>query len=511
MAWFSRKPRDELAEWERLQEAIDRDLFFGQKRGILHAIKSAVAENQFRAYNEILSQQKRMLTTLYKGGKRLPKIGDMESAIKTSYDRLIEQRGAVSASLQMLQQRIETTTDRSAITIYRALFDATLKEESIGAQEFKRAQDETKAEQLTGKLILDLTTNLEKQSRLIEQLDSAHAAKPFIPADQHKNPEGRSYVTLIETLLDEEERMHLVLLRDERLFQDMQSFLKTAEQQLTELKKGKRGAMMQLLRLGARGSVTALVAFFLARKILNPPAHSRPEIVRETIEQVAHADIRTVIQGFSPEERREITQIMQEELNHQWHEQAGTLIEELKQRYAEELMRQFFTAFQAQQASLEAQRVRITVRYTSDEVHAAVLDTLDFMRPEILRDVQPLGFWDWVRLTGGSPRFTGAIEQHIRQIIMDRVEPRILAVRHAIADRIRAAFIPDILRSQQSNLPEPDRRLLLLFILGFITLEVLLRSLPFGVGKIYKQWVSPIGFVMDTARTVPKAVRALRR
>ena len=133
------------------------------------------------------------------------------------------------------------------------------------------------------------------------------------------------------------------------------------------------------------------------------------------------------------------------------------------------------------------------------------------MRPEILRDVQPLGFWDWVRLTGGSPRFTGAIEQHIRQIIMDRVEPRILAVRHAIADRIRAAFIPDILRSQQSNLPEPDRRLLLLFILGFITLEVLLRSLPFGVGKIYKQWVSPIGFVMDTARTVPKAVRALRR
>ena len=511
MGLFSRTPKDDLASWEKIQEAIDRDLFFGQKRGILHAVKAAITDSQFRAYREILTQQVKMLKALYKNGKRLPKIGNMESAIKSSYDRLIEQRGAVSASLRLLQQRVESAADKSALEIYRALFDATLKEESIGEQEFKRAQDETKAEQLTAKLIQDLNLNLAKQSELMSQLEHAHAAKPFIPAERHVNPEGKPFITLIETLLAEEERMHLLLLKDERLFQDMQSFLKNAEQQLSELKKGKRGAMMQLLRLAARGSITALVAFFLARKILNPPAHSRPEIVRETIEQVAHADIRTIIQGFSPEERREITQIMQEELNHQWHEQAGTLIEELKQRYADELMRQFFTAFQAQQASLEAQGIRVTVRYTSDEVHAAVLDTLDFMRPEILRDVQPLGFWDWVRLTGGSPRFTGAIEQHIRQIIMDRVEPRILAVRHAIAARIKAAFIPDILRSRQSNLPEPDRRLLLLFILGFITLEVLLRSIPLGVGKIYKDWISPVGFMMDTAKTIPKAVRTLRR
>lgn len=501
----------EFAYSRRLRRLLLHEYFLRLKKRKLERIRDEKAPppRKFNQMATIINDEIKLVNALTDQLVDIVRLGrNINDVLRVIYFRdqlLIEGAKATKTSLR---EKIKTAQDIQAIKLYKEIFQITLREERIGEQEFQDQASELRTENIIQKILAHLLTNLQKQKSTIEAMKTYRETNAYDPVCNYE-ANDQNLFNLMSDLVSEEEKFFHLIIRDERALEELEAQIKKLAEKGKLVSSARKNRLRGLASLAVKGSLVA-AAILEILKLLEapPPGKSRVEIIQE-IERRLNADLYNVIEETPEFFKRRIEssarsqekkppqgflEELQEKTLNQLLEKTGFdtgalhLIDSMVEEWTEHIYQETKKEWGSLKYEFEQKSgIRVKVELNEKEVRDAIRKTLVMMKPTLLKAVRPKSISEWIAITGGSPRWTGEMEQKMRKDYWDKAEPLIDELKNHIRIRLKALLIPDILKQFDPELRGKDYRsiyrpeyikYLIWFVFGSITLEFLLRKTP---------------------------------
>ena len=420
---------------------------------------------------------------------------DVEGVIKAfsiSNHRLIE---AAKKDRERLRAMIRDVIDREAIELYRDVFRISLQAERIGSREFQDQERDLEIENVEEKILEHLLINLDKQNSAVGEMKKYLVTNKYDPVSKY-NSGGRNLFDMLTKLIEEEERFFQLLVTDGLVVMELETSIMRFSKLAASAVAAKKVRLKALVKLSARGSALAGIIIGVLYSIgPTEPGKSRVDITKEIEGRRGRIEVQIeqMPAATKKELERQARNIAEKEtlgspwcIRYFWDDKETiAFIDAEVEVWTEQIYRDMRKEWEDLKYKYETEnKTTIEVKLNEKEVKDAIRQTLQMMKPQILRSVKPKNLSELIAITGGSPRITGEVEQRFRKYVVDRAEPIIDNLKNEIRKRVKILLIPEILRRFDPELREVKGgtiynpkylNYLILFMVLAVSLEIILN------------------------------------
>lgn len=466
--------RDEVAAYKRTREALDKDFPLNKKLQLVDALK-----RDWNTAGELLGivgQQLSHLPGYFRWRKKTLEIDmQLKKALFLERKMLGGEVELNRVLLEELSRLAKSVPDQEVISVYRDFFQATLEEEKIADQEFAEANAATAEETKNIRYSDDFMRNLSKQKALLMVIDGQARAK--VPPSQAVY-DGKIAAERLSLLVEEEERFHTVLMRDESIWlaQKKKLINHYAGPWMQEVRR--RRAMAKLGKYAAAGIISAGVALYIMSKIeeyLPPkPGRTVTEISREIgslSERLGKGNLAEVIRTEAGQIQARMNEKIAAENIGDMSKAADAAIALMADRIYDIHIRQLAELLKQHEGLVKLGYDIGYFEKGKEEIKNAIRKTINRQyRPIIVRLVESeVGkhattgqrIWNWMGTGGGRSDFGRGAERETMNVIIQKLEPMIAelldeATKRAIA-LIKSAAEEAAKRTGESVAPDSVR------------------------------------------------------